>query len=302
MASTVKVAVAALYLAQVDHGRRSLDDTINGQSARSLMSAMLIHSDNRATDILLKDLGGPGAVHDWLQRQRRHRPARRPHHRPAAAATSATCGTAAIRARRWRWSTCCSRIYRAELIKPQSRNYLLDLMAQCQTGKNRMKALLPCGHAGRAQDRHARRPHRRRRLHHLARRPPGRGRDLRARRRRPAAHHRRDRARDLRRLQVGLHLAVRRARAHQQVGAAPHRRAREDRPLSGGRAGRALSEAHRLADQGHRAARPRRQDARACRRTASPSCSTSAARPVLGRAGEEARSAGATAASARRAS
>src|SRR5947209_16054687 len=37
MASTVKVAVAALYLAQVDNGRRSLDDTINGQSARSLM-------------------------------------------------------------------------------------------------------------------------------------------------------------------------------------------------------------------------------------------------------------------------
>ena len=30
MASTVKIAVAALYLAQVDHGRRSLDDTING--------------------------------------------------------------------------------------------------------------------------------------------------------------------------------------------------------------------------------------------------------------------------------
>ena len=31
--------------------------------------------------------------------------------------------------------------------------------------------------------------------------------------------------------------------------AAPHRRAREDRPEPGGRAGRALSEAHRLADQ-----------------------------------------------------
>src|ERR1041385_7029676 len=44
MASTVKVAVAALYLAQVDQGRRSLDDTINGQSARSLMARMLIHS------------------------------------------------------------------------------------------------------------------------------------------------------------------------------------------------------------------------------------------------------------------
>src|SRR5690349_21584333 len=67
MASTVKVAIAALCLAQVDHGRRSLDDTINGMSARTLMKRMLIHSDNRATDILLKDLGGPGVLHDWLQ-------------------------------------------------------------------------------------------------------------------------------------------------------------------------------------------------------------------------------------------
>src|SRR5207237_1225944 len=67
MASTVKVAIAALYLAQVDNGRRSLDDTISGQSARSLMARMLIHSDNRATDMLLHDLGGPNAVHDWLR-------------------------------------------------------------------------------------------------------------------------------------------------------------------------------------------------------------------------------------------
>src|SRR3954453_6465799 len=67
MASTVKVAVAALYLSQVDHGRRSLDDTINGQPVRSLMARMLIHSDNRATDILLKDLGGPHSLHSWLQ-------------------------------------------------------------------------------------------------------------------------------------------------------------------------------------------------------------------------------------------
>src|SRR5258707_9457243 len=66
MASTVKVAVAALYLSQVDHGRRSLDDTINGQSARSLMARMLIHSDNHATDMLIADLGGPTKLRDWL--------------------------------------------------------------------------------------------------------------------------------------------------------------------------------------------------------------------------------------------
>ena len=39
-------------------------------------------------------------------------------------------------------------------------------------------------------------------------------------------------------------------------------RARQDRPLARGRAGRSLSEAHRLADQGHRTSRPRRHAAR----------------------------------------
>src|SRR3954465_3918875 len=142
MASTVKVGVAALYLAQVDQGRRSLDDTIDGQSARSLMQRMLIHSDNRATDILLKDLGGPSALHVWLQQN----------------------GITGLRvdrnisqllsARRDLWDRRGSstplamvellrRIYKAELIKPESRNYLLRLMSQCETGKNRMKALLP---------------------------------------------------------------------------------------------------------------------------------------------------------------
>jgi beta-lactamase class A len=144
MASTVKVAVAALYLAQVDHGRRSLDDSINGTTARSLMKRMLIHSDNRATDILLKDLGGPRAVHDWLQdngitglrvdrniadllRSKRDLWDRRDSSTPVAMVDL------------------LRRIYKAELIKPESRNYLLDLMAQCQTGRNRMKALLPFG-------------------------------------------------------------------------------------------------------------------------------------------------------------
>jgi beta-lactamase class A len=142
MASTVKVAVAALYLSQVDHGRRSLDDTISGVSARSLMSRMLIHSDNRATDMLIRDLGGPGAIHNWLQQNgvsglRVDRniaqllSAKRDlwDHRDSSTPTAMV--------------DLLKRIYRAELIRPASRDYLLDLMAQCQTGKNRMKALLP---------------------------------------------------------------------------------------------------------------------------------------------------------------
>ena len=142
MASTVKVAIAALYLAQVDNGRRSLDDTINGQPARGLMARMLIHSDNRATDILLKDLGGPTAVHDWLR-----------DNGLTGLRVDRTIAEL-LHSRRDLWDRRDSatpvamvdllkRIYKGELIKPDSRNYLLDLMAQCQTGKNRMKALLP---------------------------------------------------------------------------------------------------------------------------------------------------------------
>jgi beta-lactamase class A len=144
MASTVKVAVAALYLAQVDHGQRSLDDTVNGTPVRSLMARMLIHSDNRATDILLKDLGGPTALHDWL-------------HRNGITGLRVDRTIAQLLSdKRDLWDRRDSstpqamvdllrRIYRAELIRPESRNYLLRLMSQCETGKNRMKALLPSG-------------------------------------------------------------------------------------------------------------------------------------------------------------
>jgi beta-lactamase class A len=144
MASTVKVAVAALYLAQVDHGRRSLDDTISGVSARTLMKRMLIHSDNRATDMLIRDLGGPSRLNTWLKdngvtglrvdrniaqllNDKRDLWDRRDSSTPMAMVDL------------------LGRIYKAQLITPKSRNYLLDVMAQCQTGKNRMKALLPWG-------------------------------------------------------------------------------------------------------------------------------------------------------------
>lgn len=144
MASTVKVAIAALYLAQVDNGRRSLDDTINGLPVRTLMRRMLIFSDNHAADILFKDVGGPHAVQTWLQdngikgvhvdrtiaellQSKRDLFDRRDSSTPVAMVEL------------------LRRIYKAELIKPESRNYLLDIMAQCETGKNRMKWLLPSG-------------------------------------------------------------------------------------------------------------------------------------------------------------
>src|SRR5947209_10293565 len=144
LASTVKVAIAALYMADVDHGQRSLDDTIIGLPVRSLMARMLIHSDNRAADILLKDIGGPHKLHSWLQdngvtglRVDRTIAELLSAHRDLWDRRDSSTPMAMVDLLR--------RIYKAELVKPESRNYILDLMARCETGKNRMKALLPNG-------------------------------------------------------------------------------------------------------------------------------------------------------------
>jgi beta-lactamase class A len=91
MASVVKVAVAAAYLAEVDSGRRSLTRSITldesmrsgsdgiGRlmphpgvtlSAANLVDLMLTVSDNTATDLLIADLGGTAKVQQWLERNR----------------------------------------------------------------------------------------------------------------------------------------------------------------------------------------------------------------------------------------
>jgi beta-lactamase class A len=144
MASTVKVAVAATYLAQVDHGRRSLDDTIAGQSATRLIEAMLIRSDNHATDLLLKNLGGPATVQQWLDwngfkgiridrtigqllRDRRDLHDARDTSTPHA------------------MIDLLRRIDGGGVLKPASRTYLLGTMSRCTTGRNRIKAMLPLG-------------------------------------------------------------------------------------------------------------------------------------------------------------
>jgi beta-lactamase class A len=144
MASTMKVAVAAAYLSQVDHGRRTLEDRIAGTSARNLIERMMIHSDNRATDILLKDLGGPSGLQQWVSF--------------VGVSNFRVDRTIArlLRDKRDLWDVRDSstplamvdllrRIDKGNVLKPHSRSYLLDVMSRCQTGKNRMKALLPWG-------------------------------------------------------------------------------------------------------------------------------------------------------------
>ena len=144
MASTVKIAVAANYLAQVEHGRRSLDDMIGGRSARSLMAAMMIRSDNHATDVLIRDLGGPDTIQAWLDQQQ------------VKGLRIDRNIAQLLRAKRDLYDVRDSstpramvellqRIDSGKLLKPSSRAYLLDLMARCKTGKNRIRGKLPFG-------------------------------------------------------------------------------------------------------------------------------------------------------------
>jgi beta-lactamase class A len=144
MASTMKIAVAALYLSQVEHGRRSLDDVISGQTARSLMAAMIIRSSNPATDILLRDLGGPQALQAWVEQ-----------HKLSGMRVDRNIAQL-LAAKRDLWDLRDSstpmamvellrRLDQGDLLNASSRRYLLGLMAKCSTGKNRMRALLPYG-------------------------------------------------------------------------------------------------------------------------------------------------------------
>lgn len=144
MASTMKIAVAAAYLAEVDAGRRTLDETIGETRASELMEAMLIHSNNQATDRLIATLGGPGAVDRWL---RTHNLAGIRVDRTIAQLLSDRRDLNDIRDS----STPTAMLGLLRLINAgpalsaNSRAVLLDMMRRCATGANRIAGILPPG-------------------------------------------------------------------------------------------------------------------------------------------------------------
>jgi beta-lactamase class A len=144
MASTVKVAVAANYLAQVEFGRRTLDDRIGGRSAAQLMDAMITRSDNHATDLLIRNLGGPARLQEWLE-QRNVTGLRVDRNIAQLLAAKRDLWDVRDSSTPKAMVELLKRLDNGTLLRPQSRQYLLGLMAQCKTGKNRMRALLPAG-------------------------------------------------------------------------------------------------------------------------------------------------------------
>ena len=144
MASTMKIAVAAAYLAEVDAGRRSLDDAIGGSTAGRLMDAMITRSDNRATDLLMNELGGPGAIDRWL---RAHELSGIRVDRTIAQLLSDRRDLRDVRDS----STPIAMLNLLRVINSgpalsaDSRARLLDMMRRCATGSNRIRGILPAG-------------------------------------------------------------------------------------------------------------------------------------------------------------
>ncbi|UUR07649.1 serine hydrolase [Sphingomonas glaciei] len=141
MASTMKVAVAAAYLDQVESGRRTLNDRIAGQSARSLIESMMIKSNNVSTDLLIGNLGGPRAIQEWLE-----------HNQIRGVRVDRNIARL-LADKRDLWdlrdsSTPVAMVQmlrsldKGNILTPANRAYLLDVMARCSTGKNRIRGLL----------------------------------------------------------------------------------------------------------------------------------------------------------------
>jgi beta-lactamase class A len=144
MASTMKIAVAAAYLTEVDAGRRALDESIGGTTALTLMEQMLIHSNNQSTDRLIATLGGPAAVDGWL---RAHRLSGIRVDRTIAQLLGDRRDLRDIRDS----STPIAMLGLLRLLDsgsaltPESRQTLMSLMRRCATGSNRIRGILPPG-------------------------------------------------------------------------------------------------------------------------------------------------------------
>lgn len=163
-------------------GSGTLTDLFNQQglalSVRNLLELMMLISDNSATDVCLRLAGGPEAVTarmraagingidvnrstvrliaDWsgvaqLPPESEWSPTLfrnlsntvKPEERKAAAAKfdadpRDTATPEAMRA-------LLERIYRKDLLKPESAELLLDIMRRCRTGEARLKGMLPIG-------------------------------------------------------------------------------------------------------------------------------------------------------------
>ncbi|WP_260925536.1 class A beta-lactamase [Novosphingobium sp. 9] len=170
MASTSKVAIAATFLQGVDEGKWSLDTIYPmmmpvrsapfssavaparpgpRMTARALLEASLIHSNNMATDGILKVVGGPAAVNAFMHRagiedfrlDRDILTLVRDDGAidPASVIDKRDSATPLAMVR------FLSGLYEGRWLSDNSRKTLFSIMDRCVTGRRRITAGLPAG-------------------------------------------------------------------------------------------------------------------------------------------------------------
>lgn len=154
MASTSKVAIAAAYLAGVDAGRWSMTSEFRLPrpggaylSAQQHLDLMISKSCNACTDALLNAVGGPSAVNKWMRGAgieefhltRDIATLVREDGRIDPATVVDVKDSATPRA----MGQLLAGIYQGRWLSAQSRQVLINAMAETTTGKKRMPAGLP---------------------------------------------------------------------------------------------------------------------------------------------------------------
>jgi len=169
MASVCKLPLAVTLLLKADAGDLDLDemievtvaDLVGGSgllqmafkqprvtlSVLSLIDLMLVVSDNSASDILLRLAGGPETVNEQMRRLgipgiRLDRPT------AELIADFDADNTRFLRDRRDSATpvaivTLLAQIWRGQVLRPKTTAILLDAMHRCETGADRLPALLP---------------------------------------------------------------------------------------------------------------------------------------------------------------
>ena len=154
LASTSKVAIAAVFLAGVDQGRWSLTSEFRLPrpggaylTGRQHLDLMISKSCNDCTDALLKAVGGPVAVNKWmmpagmndflLSRDIATLVREDGRSDPATMIDIKDSATPRV------MGQLLAGIYQGRWLSPTSRRVLLDAMEKTTTGKRRMRSALP---------------------------------------------------------------------------------------------------------------------------------------------------------------
>ncbi len=170
MASTSKIAIAATFLEGVEQGRWSLSSEyplmVPQRSAKfssakapvtkgkylpahELIELMITRSSNTSTDALLRVVGGPRAVNDWMRRagisefnlSRDIATLVRDDGEYDPASFIDTRDSATPRA----MVQLLSGLYQGRWLSASSRRVIIGAMERCRTGKRRIPANLPSG-------------------------------------------------------------------------------------------------------------------------------------------------------------